>query len=404
MNKSWTILKHEFWKTIKSRTFIILTVALPVVVILGMGVYQGVSHLYQPKTPQEAKLGYVDNAGIIEGYTQQNGAILINYSSESDAKAALLKKDITDYFVIPSNYLATGQVTRYTLSRDYQISATTAGAVTNFLVSNMLDSSVNPQIISRVQAPFIANSVRLETTGEVAPAQSIVSLLLVPLLFAVIFMISIFFASGFLFQSVTEEKENRIIEILLSSVSSWQLLVGKILGLGLAGLLQIAVWLLTVVIFARLAPGVIPAIGAISIPFSLIGWALLYFVLGYLLFASLYAGIGSIGNTAKESQSLSTIFVIPAILPYYFSYFIVTQPESVLSRVLSLFPLTSPMAVMMRLPANTIPGWELALSLVILAGSVILMMWLSSRIFRVFLLMYGKRPALRDIFRYVRAG
>jgi ABC-2 type transport system permease protein len=227
-------------------------------------------------------------------------------------------------------------------------------------------------------------------------------MLLVPLIFAVIFMISIFFASGFLFQSVTEEKENRLIEILLSSVSSWQLLVGKILGLGLAGLLQVAVWLVTVFIFSELAPSIIPALSAMQIPVSLIGWALVYFILGYLLFAAIYAGVGSIGSSAKESQSWSTIFVLPAILPYYFSYFIVTQPESVLSRVLSLFPLTSPMAVMMRLPAGTIPAWELALSLVILAGSVVLAIWLASRIFRVFLLMYGKKISPRDIFKYLK--
>jgi ABC-2 type transport system permease protein len=326
----------------------------------------------------------------------------INYGNETDAKDSLLKNDISDYFVIPVDYLSSGQVVRYTLARDYEPSAKTVSQIKNFLLSNMLDSSVNPQIVDRVKTPLLLNSVRFEKTGEIAASQDLLSMLLVPLIFAVIFMISIFFASNFLFQSVTEEKENRIIEILLSSVSSGQLLVGKILGLGLAGLGQIAVWLVTIFIFSELAPGIIPALSSMHIPASLIGWALVYFILGYLLFASIFAGIGSIGSTAKEAQGWSTIFVLPAMLPYYFSYFIVTQPESVLSRVLALFPLTSPMAVMMRLPAGTISAWELALSLVLLAGSVVFTMWLASRIFRVFLLMYGKKPAVKDIFRYVR--
>jgi ABC-2 type transport system permease protein len=224
----------------------------------------------------------------------------------------------------------------------------------------------------------------------------------VPIVFAVLFMISIFFASGFLFQSVTEEKENRVMEILLSSVSSRQLLVGKVLGLGMAGLLQVAVWLVTVEIFSRVASDIIPALSDLSIPASLFGWGILYFILGYLLFAALYAGIGSIGATAREGQGWSTIFVLPAILPYYFSYFIIGNPEGAISRTLTFLPLTSPIASMIRLASNAISAWQIALSLIILAGSVVLIMWLAAKIFRVFLLMYGKRPAVREIVRYIR--
>ncbi|MBN1367114.1 MAG: ABC transporter permease [Dehalococcoidales bacterium] len=401
MNKSLTILRHEFLRTLKSKSFIILTVALPVLVILGLGVYQGISYLYKPTT-EVMNTGYVDQTGLFSNYTVQDGGTLIAYNSEDEAKTALLDNGITDLFVIPSDYLATGQVIRYTLSRDYELPAATVSQMKSFLLSNLLDSSVSPEIIERVKDPFFMNSIRLDDTGEIAPGQDIVSMIVVPLVFAIIFMISVFFASGFLFQSVTEEKENRIIEILLSSVSSWQLLVGKILGLGLAGLLQVAVWLATVVVFAALAPGLIPALSGLSIPISLIGWALLYFILGYLLFASIYAGVGSVGPSAKESQSLSMIFVIPAIIPYYFSYFVVTQPESVFSRILTLFPLTSPMTVMMRLPSHSIAGWELALSLIILAGSVVFGIWFASRIFRVFLLMYGKKISPRDIFKYLK--
>jgi len=404
MNKSLIILKHEFLKTVRTKSFIILTLALPFLIILGMVIYQAVTLWYQPTTIQEVKIGYIDQTGLFKGYTEQTSVKFIPYETESAAKDALLKTDITDYFVISEDYLLSGQVTRYTLSRDYEPSATTVTQTKNFLISNLLASGVSSEIVERVKMPLSMNTVRFEKTGELATSQDLLSMLLVPLIFAVIFMISIFFASGFLFSSVTEEKENRIIEILLSSVSSGQLLVGKILGLGLVGLVQVAVWLITVFIFSELAPGIIPALSSMSIPISLIGWALIYFILGYLLFASLQAGIGSIFATAKEAQSWLMLFILPAMLPYYFSYFIVTQPEGVFSRVLALFPLTSPMTVMMRLPAGTLPAWELALSLVILAGSTVFTMWLASRIFRIFLLMYGKKPSLRDIFKYVRAG
>ncbi len=401
MNKSLAILRHEFTRTVKSKSFIILTIALPLLVVLGLGAYQIISRIYTP-TVEETNIGYIDQTGIFTDYTEQGAVTIIRYEDEPAAKEALTEKEITDYFVIPSDYLTTGLINRYTLSRDIELSGTISVPMKSFLLSNLLDSSVGPDIIERVKNPYFINSTRLETSGEPAPAQDIINSMIVPLLFAIIFMVSIFFASGFLFQSVTEEKENRIIEILLSSVSSWQLLLGKILGLGLAGLLQVAVWLTTVAVFAVVAAGMIPALAAISIPVSLILWALLYFILGYLLFAAVYAGVGSIFPTAKEAQSWSTLFVIPAILPYYFFYFITTNPESVLSRVLSLFPLTSPMTVMMRLPAGSIPGWELALSLAILAGSVVFGIWLASRIFRVFLLMYGKKVSPRDVFKYLK--
>jgi ABC-2 type transport system permease protein len=128
----------------------------------------------------------------------------------------------------------------------------------------------------------------------------------------------------------------------------------------------------------------------------------LYFILGYLLFAALYAGIGSIGATAREGQGWSTIFVLPAIVPYYLSYFIVSNPEGAVSRTLTFFPLTSPITSMIRLASGAISVWQIALSLIILAGSGVFIMWLAAKMFRVFLLMYGKRPAFRELVRYIR--
>jgi ABC-2 type transport system permease protein len=270
------------------------------------------------------------------------------------------------------------------------------------LLSNLLAGEVSPQVIERVKTPLLLASIRLDETGEIAPSQDVVSSYVVPIVFATLFIISIMVSSGFLFQSVTEEKENRVIEILLSSVSSRQLLVGKVLGLGSAGLIQVAVWFITFVIFSQVAPGIIPALGALSVPASLIGWGLVYFILGYLLLAALYAGVGSIGATAREGQGWSTIFTLPAICPIWFNYFLINSPEGAVSRALTFFPLTSPVAAMMRLASHAISAWEIALSLIILIGSIVLTMWVAAKVFRAFLLMYGKRPALREIIRYVR--
>lgn len=402
MNKTLIILRHEFRKVVRSRSFILLTLALPLIVILGFGIYKGVQELYHPGAPEEIKIGYVDQTGMFDEYTSQPGAQFILYDGEEKAKEALLDKEIKEYFVIPSDYLSSGMITRYTMAREAQPAEKTKGQIQNFLVSNLLADKVSPEIMQRVENPVLISSIRLDEKGEIAPGQSTFSSYFLPFVFAIVFMMSIFFSSGTLFQSVAEEKENRMIEIVLSSVSSKQLLVGKVLGLGAAGLLQVAVWIITIEIFAEVASGTIPALSDISIPASLIGWAVVYFILSYLLFAALYAGVGSIGSTAKEGQGWSVIFVLPSILPYYFSYFIISNPEGALSRALTFFPLTAPMTAMFRLPINGIVAWEIAVSLLILAGSVALTMWLAAKVFRVFLLMYGKPPALREIVRYIR--
>ena len=402
MNKTFIILKHEFWKTLRSTSFIILTLALPVLAILGVGIYQGVHHWYHPGAPQEEKIGYIDHTGMFGNFTSEPGVQFVLYTDEETAKDALLAKDVKEYLVIPADYLSSGVITRYTMSREVIPSTKTTGQITDFLLSNLLAGEVSPQVLERVKTPVLLASVRLNETGEIAPNQDVVSTYVVPIVFALLFIVSIFFASGFLFQSVTEEKENRVMEILLSSVSSGQLLVGKVLGLGAAGLIQAAVWFITVAIFAKGAPGIIPALSALSIPASLIGWGLVYFSLGYLLLAALSAGIGSIGATAREGQGWTTIFTLPAISPLWFNYFIIGSPEGAVSRALTFFPLTSPVAAIMRLASHAISAWEIALSLIILIGSIVLTMWVAAKIFRVFLLMYGKRPSLREIIKYVR--
>lgn len=402
MNKTLIILKHEFQKVVRSKTFIILTLALPLLVILGFGIYKGVQEWYHPSAPEEVKIGYVDELGIFDEFMSQPGALFISYADEDKAKDALVAKEIKEYFIIPSDYISTGMVIRYTMAREAQPSDKTRGQIADFLISNLLSGEVSPQIIERTKSPVALASIRLDENGEIATRQDVFSSYVLPIVFVVIFMMAIYFSSGTLFQSITEEKENRMIEILLSSVSTKQLLIGKILGLGASGLIQVAVWFITLEIFAEVASGTIPALSDLSIPASVLVWAVVYFILGYLFFAAFYSGIGSIVPTAKEGQGLSVIFILPSILPYYFSYFIISNPEGALSKALTFFPLTAPLTAMIRIPINGIAPWEIAVSIIILIGSIVLTMWVAAKLFRVFLLMYGKRPAIREILRYIR--
>ena len=214
---------------------------------------------------------------------------------------------------------------------------------------------------------------------------------------------SIFTSSGFLLQGLGEEKENRIIEILLSSVSARQLLTGKVLGLGAAGLVQMLVWLLSARWLAGMASTTIGGLlSTLQIPGNLLVLGIVYFILGYLLFAVLMAGVGSISTTSREGQQLSTIFTMIGVIPFMLAPFIMENPNHVVTQALTLFPITAPITIMIRLGLADIPVWELAVSITLLVASIIGALLLAAKVFRTFLLMYGKGPGFGEIIRSLR--
>ena len=280
----------------------------------------------------------------------------------------------------------------------------TCRAIEDFLLSNVLADELSPEMLERAKAPMYLNTVQLDESGEVTAEQSEFNKYFLPIIFGMLFVFAIFFSSGFLLQSVSEEKENRVIEILLSSVSSRQLLAGKVLGLGTAGLIQTAIWLVAVKVFADVASVNIPLLSDLSITPGFIAMGLVYFVLGYLLFAALFAGIGSMGSTARESQSLTGILVMPAVMPLWLNYFIINDPDGTFAKVLTFIPLTAPVTAMMRLSRDSMSSLEIVLSLLLLAASVVFVLWMASKVFRAFLLMYGKSPGLKEIAQTLRAA
>jgi ABC-2 type transport system permease protein len=249
-------------------------------------------------------------------------------------------------------------------------------------------------------------STRLDEEGRIASDQGGVAAFIVPMLFGFLLIMAIGMTSGYLLQGLGEEKENRIMEVLLSSVSTRQLLAGKVLGLGAAGLVQMAVWLLSMSVLVRLASSTVGGVlASIQIPQNMMILGIVYFVLGYLLFAVLQAGIGAIGANAKESSQMSVVFILPAVLPLYvFMLFLRENPDHMVATVLTMIPVSAPLTVFLRLGMSEIPAWELALSIFLMVASIVGGLWLAAKAFRVFLLMYGKTPGLREIVRQLRQG
>jgi ABC-2 type transport system permease protein len=369
--------------------------------LVGYGIYQGVQSWYHPSQPETKMIGYVDQAGDFDQY-KSLGATFVPYPGEEEARESLLSGEISEYFVIPNDYVSTGLIVRFTMKRELEAPPQTVESIEGFLISNLIGGETSTEVLERAKTPIILNSIRLDEAGNEMKGQDPFLQFFMPYIFAMLLMISIFFASGYLLQSISEEKENRLIEVLLSSVSARQILVGKVLGLGVAGLAQIVLWVVSLWVLVDVGLARIPGLGTISMPPSLLILAITYYVLGYLLFAVIMAVIGSIGTTARESQSWSSIVALTATLPMFFLTVIIENPNHAIAVALTLFPMTSSVTAMMRLPSGGIPVWQLSVSLALLAAAILFCMWAGAKIFRTCLLMYGKRPSLREIARYIR--
>ena len=402
MNKTLLIFRHEFLHMIKRKAFIILTLIVPVLALIGVGIFQLVS----PGGPsvETTTIGYIDEASGFDQSTNQGHVELVRFDTLGDATAALINGDVSEYFVIPSDYLSTGVINRYTLKRQLETPPAISTAIKNFLTSNMLADKVPPETVYRIQSPLSLVTTRLTETGEVATEQGGYGNVIVPAIFGLLLALSLQASSMYLIEGLGDEKESRLIEVLLSSVSPRQLLTGKVLGLGAAGLVQVVVWLASLPLLLNLASSTIGGFfSTIQLPPNFLVLGIAYFVLGYLLFAALSAGVGAISPSAREGQPLAMIYAMLVFVPLWFASFLFIFPDSPIWVVLTIFPLTAPVAVMLKLGVTGIATWELATSLAVMALSIIGAFLLSVKAFRVYLLMYGKRPSWGEIIHSFRS-
>jgi ABC-2 type transport system permease protein len=211
------------------------------------------------------------------------------------------------------------------------------------------------------------------------------------------------FGASALVSSLGEEKESRLIEVLFSSVSVRQILISKVFALGLAGLLQVLVWLISSPLLLNLAASSFGGVlNEIEIPGGFILMGTIYFILGYLLFAVLSIGIGAITPSAREGNQLSMFYIMLGFVPLWFSSLLFSFPNGSVWVVLTLFPITAPVQTMLRLGVTEIPLWQILVSIGLLITSIILGLYLSIKIFRIFMLTHGKRPGLKTILKLLR--
>jgi ABC-2 type transport system permease protein len=317
----------------------------------------------------------------------------------------LIKKDITEYFVIPPDFDSTGIINRYTIQKELAPPAATTTAIKNFISSNLLTGRVSDTTITLIEKPLNLVTATLTATGAVAPQQGGYTNLIIPGVFSFLMALSLIFSATYVIQSLSEEKENRVMEILLSSVSTRQLLTGKVLGLGTAGLLQVIVWVISLPLLLNLASSYIGGfISTIHVPANFWVLGIIYFILGYSLFAVLSATVAAVTSTVQEAQGLAGIYTFFNFAPFWFISLLMFFPNSPVWIVFSIFPFTAPVLVLLRLGLFGVPIWQLTVSIAVLVLCIIGGLLLAARLLRVYLLMYGKRPNLGQVIRNLKSG
>ena len=434
--KMWIVARREFITTIKRPSWLIGTFGMPVFVGLYAGLIFLIASAGARMDKPTGKAGVVDHAGFVRypsGPTSAMGAMtdetkkkleqattmagkagsdamdmvktlavgteFLPFEDEPKALEALARKDVGVVYIVPEDYIATGKVTAYDGS-DSIFSEGRFGqaALRKLLLTSLTAGSLGEGVAARILSPVDVTTFNKRPDGTWAPRglAEIVRRLGVPFAFTILLLVSILSSAGTLIQGVSEEKESRVIEVILSSIDARSLLVGKLFGLGGAGLLQLAIWLSMAVV-----PLILMIAGFALSPLIVV-LCLVFFILGFLLYGTLITATGVIGTTAKDMQQIGMMWVFGIIAPVVFIEVLLRKPHGLTARVLSYVPFTSPTTMMLRIGAGGIPWWEIVLSIAWLTLTIVVVLRFAARIFRTGLLMYGKRPTIPEIFRWVR--
>jgi ABC-2 type transport system permease protein len=277
-------------------------------------------------------------------------------------------------------------------------------SVNNVLVAERLTSAgLDPERVGELTRRVDLKTFKLGAGGEETRDQG--QAFLLSYFFVLIIYMTVLMYGMYVMRGVLEEKSSHIVEVIISTVKPFELMLGKVLGIGAVGLTQMLLW--SSLGLALSAPLVLGAVGLAglelpTIPLSLMVFFVVYFVLGYLLFGTLYAGVGAAFDTEQDAQNFQAVITIFLVIPLVLIVQIMNQPDGALSVVLSLIPFFTPILMFLRMTLTQVPPVQIAASVVLMVAAILLMAWLVGKIYRVGILMHGSKPKFKDLARWLR--
>ncbi|MBK8026869.1 MAG: ABC transporter permease [Chloroflexi bacterium] len=405
MHRIWLVARQEFLANIRKRSFLFAAIGGPIMTVVLMVVVVAITIQGEEDLTRFNTVGVVDEAGVITLYDDPTASyedppqpFFVRYESRVTAQEALDAEQIGAYLVLSETYMSNGAAE---LISSAGAPAALLDSIDRYLLQNV-GSDLDPAVLERLIDPTDA-SIRFLNTGRTIPIEAVIGLFLTPLIFVTVFMIAAQTSSGYLMSGVVEEKSNRIMEILITSITPTQLLAGKILGLGVLGLVQLVIWLVIAVGGGTLAQqSGSEILSSIYIPPDMALVGLIYFILGYFFLATTMASVGVIVGSEQESRQYASIFGLLLAVPFFALINFFTDPNGPLPTALSIIPLTSPTSMILRMTFTAVPIEHYVISIGLLIVMNLAILWISARIFRFALLMYGKKLNIRQLIGLLR--
>jgi ABC-2 type transport system permease protein len=411
------VIRREYVDHVRKKSFVIGTILAPVFMMILMVVPILLSFL---EPDEQMTVAVVDHTGEVGGLfiesfddTTKTGLPKYQFRTEpADAErtgeliASLEGDDLDIVVVIPADVFESGSVEYLTREvRNFQVFEDFENRLTEAVIKRRLArEGLDYRKVASLTTSITLDVRQITGSGEVED-KSILAEWGVVFVFVMILYMALLSWGIAISRSIIEEKSSRIVEVLLSSVEPKDMLLGKVVGIGLAGFTQMTIW--AVVGLALTAAGgstTISVFENISVPAHVFFYFVLYFVLGFLFYAALFTVIGAICSSEQDAQQLQGLVTMPMLIPILVLMFIVQSPNSTVSVVLSLIPFFTPMVMLGRIIVLQPSAWQIWLSMVLMLVSIYFMVAFSARVFRVGLLMYGKRPSLPEVFRWYRSA
>lgn len=428
------IIRREFMERVTKKSFIITTLLMP---ILMLGLMVAPVLITQFSGSEARTIAVVDEASVIAPRLQNVAEA--NFRTEqvyANVDSALADESVDAVLLIPDNIMDGGSALRlFTKGTSSMMLEEAITSQVNDIIEQSRLKSYDidnlDAIIDAVHSDVTLQSIRTADDGSTSESSTMLSYLLGMVLTFLLYMCLLLYGQ-MVMNSIIEEKNNRVLEIIVSSVTPTKLMLGKICGIGLVAVTQIVIWgviLATASAFvmpalmspqvtadlAMSAQGVDPSqlstdidllqaismLGNTAYILQIFGLLLLFLVGGFMLYAAIYASIGSAVDNVQDASQLQSVIIIPIVLGIIFGMQAASDPSSSLALWTSIIPFTSPMVMMARIPFG-IPAWEIVTSLVVLYASFFAMVWVAAKIYRVGIFMYGKKPTVKELVRWVR--
>lgn len=418
MDKLLAIIKREYLTRVKSKGFLLGTILTPLfmagiaflpMLMFGKGERNSYRFIVLDQTKDASlyqraeKLLLEDNA-TADRFEVSREAIATN---QLDQRVQELNQEITanklgGYVILREEVLDNGEIEQRAKNpNDFAVIGRIRSALKQAVIEErMRRAGISPEKVAEVSKDISINFINDRGEQEAPLAKWVLSFAM-----GIILYISILVYGLYVMRGVMEEKQSRIIEVLLSSVKPFQLMLGKVTGIGLVSLTQVSIWVGSMFVISSVAAAQALAFGDFKIPripISMVIFMLVYLVLGYFLYSTLYAMVGAMVSSEEDGQQMQMPITLLLVLPYLLSSFVLSKPDGTIAMVLSLIPFFSPILMFMRITVQQPPWWQIALSLVLLVGTIFGAIWVAAKIYRVGVLMYGKRPSLPELIKWLK--